>query len=158
MSIDAAQNVFTILYRNKGVVYGGYVRDMIAGVQPRDIDVVLPADKWDTFVEELLDAGYVSQDRQDNDATLFTKDGFLDVEAYACEDNSYDDVFIGPEASPDFDVNTLAYDGVKMYNWANPNGMDIFIIIQHIQTRFAVRMEPEDDRVEKILSKGYKII
>lgn len=158
MSIDYTKNALSILYRNKGVVYGGYVRDMIAGVKPRDIDVVLPADKWQGFVQELLEAGYASHGKQDNDATLFTKEGYLDVEAYACEDNSYDDVFIGPEASPDFDVNTLAYDGVKMYNWVDPNGMDFFVILKHIQDRQAVRMEPEDDRVEKMIAKGYKII
>jgi hypothetical protein len=127
-------------------------------VTPHDIDVVLPKDKWIVFVRELLDAGYVSHGRQDNDATLFTKDGFLDVEAYACEDNSYDDVYIGPEAAPDFDVNTLAYDGVKMYNWVDPTGMDIFVIVRHIQDRQAVRIEPGEDRTEKMISKGYKVI
>lgn len=158
MQIEPAKNALSILYRHKGVVYGGYVRDMIAGVQPRDIDVVLPADMWEGFMKELLEAGYVCKGYQVNNSTLFTKDGFLDVEAYACEDNSDENVFIGPEACPDFDVNTLAYDGARMYNWVDPTGMNIFTIIRNIQNREAKRIEPEDDRVEKMISKGYKII
>jgi len=153
-----ANNVFTILYRHKGVVYGGYVRDMIAGLPPKDIDVVLPQDTYDAFILELEEIGYVMQGEQDNQAALFTKDGFLDVEVISCEDSSQDDVFIGPAAAPDFDVNTLAYDGVKLYNWVDPAGMDLFTIISHIQKREAKSLEPGEDRIEKIKAKGYTII
>lgn len=31
-----------ILYKHGGVVYGGFIRDLIAGIQPTDIDVVIP--------------------------------------------------------------------------------------------------------------------
>jgi hypothetical protein len=155
-------NALTILYRHKGAVYGGYIRDMIAGVFPKDIDVVLPKDTLSAFWKDLERAGYVSQGLQPNGAILFKKDGFLDVEAVSCDDTCLDivndGVFIGPEGTPDFDVNTLAYDGTKMYNWVDPGAGDLLTIIMHIQKREAETLDPGEDRIEKIKKKGYTII
>ena len=152
------KNALSVIYKNHGVVYGGYVRDQIAGVTPSDIDAVAPKDMYDTICSELVEAGYKDEGLQENDTRLFTKPGFLPVELTKCDDLANSGVFIGPEAAPDFDVNTLAYDGVKMYNWVDPAGMDMFGIIRGIRDKKARNLEAGPDRIEKMEKKGYTIV
>ena len=156
--MEYQKNALSIIYKHHGVVFGGYVRDQIAGVIPTDIDAVTPKDTYNQVCAELVEAGYIDEGLQDNGSKLFTKANFLSVELMKCDDLSTDEVFIGPEAVPDFDVNTLAYDGVKMYNWVDPSGRDIFSIIRNIRDRKARNLEAAPDRITKMEEKGYKIV
>ena len=149
---------FKILFNYKGVVFGGYIRDMIANLQPTDIDVVLPSDTFSAFLNVLTAYGYTSYEMQETGFYLFKKEGHLNVEVGSCQDSSTSGIWIGPEAVPDFDVNLLAYDGIKLYNWVNPDAGDIFQIISNIHKRQAVAYEPGEDRVLKMRRKGYTIL
>jgi hypothetical protein len=152
--------ILTHVYTLQGAVYGGYVRDTIAGVQPKDIDVVVPAAHWAQFVNALTFIGYRNiPNPTTSDAVLFVKDGELSIEAISGED-APGSVLIGPPASPDFDVNLLAYNGRLMYNWG-PIGKDLGVldIISRISKREALQFrEASPERVAKMISKGYRIV
>jgi len=158
--------VLRLVYQLEGAVYGGYIRDTIAMIPPKDIDVVIPQENWIEFVRGMEELGYTEDDNlETEDASLFRKPGELNVEAIVSEDPPQSKMsgvfYIGPTAEPDFDVNLLAYDGTKLYNWMslgmNPD-LDVLTIITHIIKKEAVKFEEAaPHRVQKMISKGYTI-
>lgn len=150
---------FKTLFLFRGVVYGGFLRDALAGVTPRDIDVVVSQYYVDGFETQMRsELGYVSEYNPSNETTVWRKAGHMDVESYSVEDHP-DEVIIGPESDPDFDVNILVYDGTKLRSWVDPS-MSLFPIIEHIETKTTVQLgdHVSQDRVDKIIRKGYTII
>jgi hypothetical protein len=53
-------------------------------------------------------------------------------------------------------INLLAYDGSRLYSWFDTND-DLKDILQHIDKRIAVTMNPSEYRVKKMKTKGYLI-
>lgn len=150
---------FNMLFRHRGVVYGGFLRDVIANVQPKDIDVVISILYAADLYGDLLNTGFTSVFNADNGTMIWTLEGHLPVECYVVED-SPDETFIGPESAPDYDVNLLRYDGNSFRSWIDPSA-DITSIVEHIKTRLAVEFHEDEvhpDRRAKIISKGYTII
>lgn len=54
-------NVFNVILRNQGKVYGGYIRDFIAGVTPTDIDAVIPEINQGSFDHDMRKIGYTER-------------------------------------------------------------------------------------------------
>lgn len=147
--------LFEVLFENKGVVYGGYLRDIIAGDKPNDIDVVLFEDKLDSFLEATIKLGYTKTIKDDG-LIVLTKANCLKVEAFA-DGKSTDDVTLGASCDPDYSVNLLTTNGKELYSWVDAQG-SVTDIISNILARVAVEMAPSGDRVKKMESKGYKIV
>jgi hypothetical protein len=151
--------IFRLLFANRGVVYGGYLRDLIAGVTPNDIDVVLSSadcNYFENFNIQLLELGYTASFNTEHETTVYKKTGHLPIEAYAVED-SPTDTLITPISDPDFSVNLLAFDGSRLYHWVEPD-RDVHLIIKGIQERKAIQWyEASPERVEKMRGKGYSI-
>lgn len=88
------------------------------------------------------------------------KHGQRDVETLFIDDLPE---LLSPIAVPDFDINTLMWDGQRMTNWTDPQA-DITPIIEHIKNRQAVMLGDlpyypvPQDRIDKITRKGYTII
>lgn len=149
------RSFFTILFNNRGKVYGGFIRDVIANIPPADIDIVISTYCADSFYEDMKAAGYKYQFNNDHGTDIWTKEGHLPVESYIVEDDP-DDTIIGPITEPDYDVNTLIYNGNELDTWAGDNNTKI--IIKHILKRIAVPMGDFDfDRELKIKQKGYQV-
>lgn len=148
------------LFAQRGVVYGGFIRDAVAGVKPKDIDVVLSKDYIDFFDGWMNGAGYVGKLNEHNVTMVWRKAGRLPVESYSVED-SPDDVMLSPEADPDFDVNTLCYNGERVYSWINPDE-DLVPIVEHIREKEAeqlgenVTQEPRFSRKDTQSCKNSK--
>ena len=150
---------FNKLFKHRGVVYGGFLRDVIANVQPKDIDVVVSVLYSAELYGDLLNAGFTGVLNEDNDTMIWSLEGHLPIECYVVED-SPDETFIGPESAPDYDVNLLRYDGKSFRSWVDPSA-DITSIVEHIKTRLAVEFHEDEVRPErraKIISKGYTIV
>lgn|SRR3989338_7172906 len=150
--------VIEIIIFNNGAIYGGYLRDSIAGEREKikDIDVVLSELYRDKFHNEMTEEGYEVKFNASNFTFVYKKPGEKVVEAYFVQDDPADTV-MGPESEPDYDVNLLAWNGESLYIWTDPN-RQIYRIISHIIEKKTVEISHNPEREEKILSKGYTII
>jgi hypothetical protein len=153
-------NILDIIIRNKGSIYGGYIRDLINGTKPNDIDIIISDLYYDDFVVEMIENGYVSSRNYDNDTMVYKKAGNRDVEVSVVDDDP-EDTILGPVSIPDFDVNLLEYVNGKLIDWTNPDN-DISTIIKHIKDKETVQLESDDEiglyRIDKMKNKGYTII
>jgi len=153
------QAFFNTLFKCRGVVYGGFLRDLVAHAQPKDIDVVISVLYASEFDAEMAGMGFTASFNEENNTTLWSMNGHLPVESYIVED-SPDDTFIGPESAPDYDVNILRYDGKSFRNWMNGSN-DVAAVVDHIKQRIAIEFHEDEVRPErraKIIFKGYAII
>lgn len=149
--------VLAQVFAHEGVVYGGYLRDIIAGVPPTDIDIVLPDIYFDSFDRWMKKEGYRSEPNTQNETIVYIKEGARTVEAYTVPDDP-ERTMIGPISEPDFDVNLLTYsDRNGLFDFTNPIN-SISEILEHISRRVAFAINPKPDRIAKISAKGYKII
>jgi hypothetical protein len=155
--------VVRAIFDAQGAIFGGYLRDVIAGVEPSDIDVTIFEVYKGQLWNDLLKLGYLRMEfNPDNETWKWVKPGALPIEVYVNEYDQPGDVILGPMAAPDFDVNLLeTSNGVELFNWMNPDE-PIDDILAHIRHREAIMMTSEgivgQDRIDKILKKGYRII
>lgn len=153
-------DVLSIVFKNHGVVYGGYMRDFYAGLKPSDIDVVISENHSASFAMDMFEAGYTAKPGKHAEITLFTKEGELDVEMIECEDDPIA-YWIGPCADPDYSVNLLAWDGTYLWNWTFGSEDDLSVkeIIKHIRAKTAFQLEtPNPDRQKKMKKKPFEIV
>lgn len=145
------------LFVQKGALYGGYLRDVIAGDEPTDLDVVLSEKGYGIYFIKYLLANNYRLEYNQNDTIVARKPGARNVEMIFVEDDP-EEVILGPEASPDFDVNLLVLnaDGV-LRDWTGER-IDLTEIFENIATRRAVSLEPGPNRIEKMMQKGYAIL
>lgn len=154
------EEILKVIYAFGGVVFGGYLRDTIAGVQPTDVDMVIDPRQFELLTMALTNYGYQREEDDEADYKFIpTMDGLLSIQVIVIEADQYS----GPPTEPDFDINLLAFDGVRLYNW-----MSLSIIpelwVPNIVTRIVnkqmllnkANFSPE--RQEKMLKKGYTII
>lgn len=66
------------------------------------------------------------------------------------------DCRLGPCPRPDYTVNLLALDGNGLYDWMGE--YEVEDIIESIQKREAVAIDPTPDRIKKFATKGYTIV
>jgi len=160
-----------LVFAYRGSVYGGYLRDLVAQQEPKDIDVVIPRDWFDGFFLDMTDLGYKSTHHAENRTLIFTKPPSATyssasatpphpIEVYTLEEDP-DTTFIGPVAAPDFDCNLLAYDGVTLFNWADVDPHRIDHLLAGIHSRSTVQCSSDEQlapgRKEKIVARGYQI-
>jgi hypothetical protein len=154
------KNVLDIIIRNKGAIYGGYIRDLINGTKPNDIDIIISDLYYDDFVREMIENGYVSSRNYNNNTIVYKKAGNRDIDVSVVDDNP-EETILRPVSIPYFDVNLLEYVNEKLIDWTNPDN-DISSIIKHIKDKETVQLQSDDkvglDRIEKIKKKGYTII
>jgi len=156
------EKVLNLIYSLFGIVFAGFLRDTMAGVQPNDIDAVVPIYYSGRVVRSMIELGYTLVEKQEIGIALrFVKEGELNVEI------SYSEAVPGltrikPSAEPDFDVSLLAYNGREMYNWmpGEPDSeLDVLSIIGRIQRRQTIQFAgAEPHRIKKMQDKGYTII
>lgn len=163
--------ILDILFRNNGSIFGGYIRDKISDISPKDMDVVLYSDKYESFINDMKNIGYTCHKCKsvdifhckiscpaENDAIILTRDeNDIIVECIVCEDTSTSGILAGPCCDPDFDVNILIFDGDRIFTWLDPE-IDCEKIYEGIKNKVAVEINPSEYRREKILSKGYTTI
>ena len=153
-------DVLNIIFKYKGAVFGGYLRDIISDNEPSDIDVAISEMYAPSFFDEIEDLGY--DVRCIDDIFNFSKEGHREVEVILTEDDP-DDTILGPAAYPDFDVNLLVYsrqDGLN--DWTGE--IDVNTIIDHILNKTAHQISSDEDlepdtvkRKEKLTRKGFTL-
>ena len=94
---------FTVLFKNKGCVFGGFLRDYIAGYPPNDVDVCVSHLYWEQYCEDMIELGY-NIDFQTKDVYILSKEKELKIEVLVVEDDPAFSL-LGPCPDPDFDIN-----------------------------------------------------
>lgn len=59
--------------------------------------------------------------------------------------------------APDFDVNMLAYDGIKLFNYNDPTS-SIENILNNIKLKQAKCLLPSNERYNKMYEKGWVLL
>ena len=146
-----------VIIAHQGIVYGGYIRDMIAKVEPTDIDVIIYLKNEVKFEKKMKEMGYTVALCAEHETSVYTKEGKKPVEVSFV---LYDPILIlVPPIWPDYDVNTLMWNGSKILSWTNPY-LDIGEIKEHIANRGMLPMDDDvpENRLYKMLDKGYEIL
>ena len=152
------KEIVKLINRNHGFVFGGYVRDMLIGVQPTDVDCSFPSitaerhfksdllSRFGSFktlrVDEYYYAGYFNLER-----IVVSPSAALPIQI---------DIVNRPVFLPDFDVNMLKLYGgcLRPMYWLTVEG-----ILDNIVHRKAKRLSfCSDKRAEKMEAKGWTII
>ena len=142
-----------LVFRHGGYIWGGYVRDLIAGDSPHDIDVAISDDYVQEFYAELVSFGYEPGPDQH---TWNHSGGLISIDVIENDSEAHDQQLIDIGAPIDFDVNCLAYDGQYLFFWTGST-TDPLEIVEAIQRRVATAVNPTPQRVTKMLGKGYTI-
>ena len=152
------KSIIQLIFDYDGIIYGGYLRDVIAGEEPTDIDVIIYKKDYEEFVYKLERKGYRFDSYiESHNIYTYSKTFSRDIQFHFFEDG--DDGFIDAYQTADCDVNCLAYDGNKLFNKRHPNA-SISKILSNIRNKRAiVNVEECDDRrFKKMTSKGYDLI
>lgn len=144
---------FDIIISHRGVIYGGYIRDVIAGVPPSDIDCVLFESEVESFIQKFLDLGYLLREDICHGTKILSKESARSIEFYSLEDDPC--LYLTPVTEPDFYVNTLMYDGKLVMPWCHEDAVND--VIDKIHAREAGLLSADSRRIAKMLSKGYTV-
>jgi len=119
--------------------------------------MVVAEQYFDEFDRGMIDRGFTMTEDDDHGTLIYARADHRKVEVLPVQDDP-NDTLLGPEADPDYDVNLLAYNGERFYDWAAPDPFhDLAEIYRHIKQKIAVSISPREARVEKIKRKGYTI-
>ncbi|MBA3756064.1 MAG: hypothetical protein H0X02_07515 [Nitrosomonas sp.] len=151
------ETVITTIFMHQGVVYGGALRDIVAGQNINDLDIVVSVKYADSLHRYLTNLGYTPTPKPDNATILWTKIGHLPIESYVVEDDPAT-TCIGPEADPDFDVNLLRWDGKSVIRWTDCG--DAASVVDAIRSKRATRIgeNVQQHRIDKIVARGYSVV
>ena len=145
-----------IIKEHRGCIFGGYLRDIIAGDTPNDIDCVVYDTEFSQVKEKLVSLGYYIQ-CQDQDVVRFNHKSRRSLDV--CIDEYLENCILGSSADPDAEVNLLTYHNGKLYNWMDDTIVTIDEIINAIKTKTTfVFQNIAPNRLDKLINKGYKIL
>lgn len=137
-----------------GIIYGGFVRDIIAGNIPKDMDIRFANEAHMNNFTALLKTKYITKIKKckrgyatqklvikSNGKSIFTIDMHVSNEQMEI---------------PDYDVNGLYYNGTQLFAF---NGNFLDSIVSNIKAKCCIEVKKEipTHREKKMLNKGYTI-
>lgn len=167
--------IIKIVFACNGFVFGGYVRDMLYGCSPKDIDCYIPPDQntwfWLALLNHFKSFTVERIDSYCGEAPDFSHHMFLQrlvvlpptppVWQYdsLCAERIQIDVVDSPNPDlvPDFDVNMLKMDrnGIEVMN----NRADILTVLKNIRSKQAVMFPTcSSYRRRKMENRGWKVL
>jgi hypothetical protein len=141
---------------HRGSIFGGYLRDIIAGDEPTDIDAVLYENEQVGFDTDMRALGYIPEGTGEQyDTVVYSKPGARDVEVYFDEEEP--NCVLGPCAGPDAEVNLLAYVEGRLINWATMEDVEPIVeLIRRKETHIFDGIDAQS--LAKLQRKGYRIL
>jgi hypothetical protein len=165
--------IIKIVFACNGFVFGGYVRDMLYGCSPKDIDCYIPPDQHNAFWMALLNRfksftveRVDSYGRLVGDAPFFSHQMFLQrlvVVLFDLRKGMPEHVHVdvvdspNPDLVPDFDVNMLKMDrnGIGVMN----NRVNILTVLANIRSKQAAMFPTcSSYRRRKMENRGWKVL
>jgi hypothetical protein len=148
-----------IVFSLRGVIFGGYVRDLLAGVEPKDMDIRFKKyDDIKDFLFLLLRSGEaITLNSETEYSAAYGRCIHYKVTVGSLSLDCLD----RPVAKPlDFNVNGLemAHDKILVPETNGSPDLSMSRILECIQKREAVMIGKADDyRVLKMIDRGWKI-
>jgi hypothetical protein len=158
---ESDQAVIQIIENCDGAIFGGYIRDFYAGVQPSDMDVILYRIWFKDFQTAVEPLGYRYIPPKDKKWGVhrFTKEGSIPLEIILEDyDENHPHMILGPCSTPDASVNLLTYFRHELFNWMDGDISPTDIVAQIKKKETWIFKDADPERIEKILLKGYKKI
>jgi len=153
--------ILRICFNHQGKIYGGYLRDLIAGDPPRDYDLIVSIDNFERLKFDYICQGYVlsavnSEIQHYQFIPIDSQSKSLPIDI--CVLSEGPDEFLQPPCQLDFDVNSLIYDGKNLDRWDNPKS-SLFPILSQINCKTTYSISPcSKARRIKIQKRGYRIL
>jgi len=161
---DEDKLVLLLIFKCDGSIFGGYLRDSIAGETPSDIDVAMLEKMFGYFIVGMTKLGYTAIPTTDNgEHWLFEPNKLSSEQKIKVEVILYPDtdigLLLGPTCDPDFTVNTLAFDGRELYLWCDNDEFSITVssVIEDIKNKESRRLIADEERETKLIRRGYLI-
>ena len=161
------EDIFDLICRNYGSIFGGYIRDVLLHSVPNDIDCVVEQKAYPAIETGLKKMGYEKAESSDLDVIKFVHNDRIPVEIVIEQEETHETCILGPCAEPDVDVNNLCWayhlydDKYELSSWVDPNAFDFVekVVERLLNDEKSVFVFPNipQDRREKILAKGFKI-
>lgn len=142
-------DVIEILVKFKATIFGGFIRDIFAGVQPNDLDCCVFEQDIPKIMEELGKLGYSF----DSDKKIAICEGKLPIEFVTFDFEEDGDCILTPCCDPDIDINTLAYlviNGKYSIECWYDLGIDPCYLMQRCKKRIFSKLECSTERYEKM--------
>jgi len=158
---NADMGVVKLIEKCDGAIFGGYLRDLYAGVQPNDMDIVLYRNHFEEFKSKIESLGYfyITPDDEKYGSRIFMKVDCITLEIILEDyDEKYPDIILGPCPDPDASVNLLNYFRKELHNWMGDNISPTDIIEQIKKRETWIFKNADPDRIKKIQTKGYTIV
>ncbi len=159
----AHKSMLSLVFQYRGTIFGGYLRDIWAGVSPRDLDVVICKAEWTHFDSDVMKLYTQREYNKEHETYVYKQPGLIDLEVLVINDDP-DDTYFGPLIEPDFHVNLLSYsqETKVLTTWDDSSSLEeVKEILVDISARVArYRCDPEDldcERLLKIKEKGYTV-
>ena len=154
-------NIVDNLLKLNGVIYGGFVRDVLCGEVPNDVDVMTYIHDYDNIENYLKTQGYIREYR-DYDVTGDMYD-MIHSKFTKPSESIVIDVFSTHNlvclADPDADVNMIQWDGTYLALWCGVlDEIDTETAIDHAKNKEFVRLSDDDYRIHKLLDKNWMLL
>ena len=171
------REVINICLINGCSIFGGYIRDIISGVSPNDIDVLVPTKYFNNLIEELSILGHKFEgdidDIYEPNIICCKHKSLRELDLHLCENLEY----LSSWLSPNINCLAICFDKQKsliMYNWyiardENFDDPNLIVyrssdIIKNIINREMkiiyedINKDINKDKILKYENKGYKIL
>jgi len=162
------ERIVKAVFGANGHVFGGYVRDMMCGKTPKDVDCFIPANKKDSFWASLLrffpEGFSVVKAEEYGSCWPYTVPYMTSFQRLIVhgEKNIQVDICGNPLFMPDFDVNMLKFDGRTislMKDHDRYYRFSISSVLQHIREHKAMMLSTcNDDRLQKMRDAKWEVI
>lgn len=155
--------LFEVLEAHRTAVFGGYIRDVLSGADPHDVDVVVRRKRLPALRKALTELGYwrTSEDIIDTNHETWRKDSALDIDLIV--DDEAGGTILGPCAAPDADINTLSWTRVngtyRLCCWCDdwPAG-ELAEKLRSGSKDVCAYSSASEERLRKLQSAGYIIV
>jgi hypothetical protein len=153
-----------LIFDHEGVIYGGYLRDVIAyglNAKPNDIDFVVYRDRMVSLTAALEKLCYTSNEVELGLYDFTSTVGEL-IPLQMLVEERFPNTELGPSAEPDFNVNLLCFDGMSLGIWtevyvSQQQLNDIFLDIQDKMAKFIGDRRTMADRLKKMYDRGWEV-
>ena len=141
-------SMFSKILENGGRIFGGCLRDMIAGIALRDVDIFFNEEKQESILEIFDNPKNV---KFGDDFVMFVDENGLIYDIHFSQDEP------APCCDPDYSVNTLITDGVSVWSWVDSE-YSVSQVVKDIRNGLAYEMLPTVERQKKMEGKIFKIM
>ena len=155
----AANEIVVLTVKYSGCVFGSYLCEFFGNTKPENLQIVLPSNTFGAFNDDLVARGYQKDPKTKYSSTIYvhtTRMQTIEVFVRNLPSDSAQHKRLHPYGTPDYDVNSLAYDNDGLFCWFGD--FDVTNILDHIHKKVAISIQPSIADKAKFATKGFTIV